>query len=56
MDKNKTPVPHIDTNLNTDPETNDNEKDLNLKDTIAKNKEIIEKNRNMLQKYRISPS
>ncbi|MBD8036692.1 multidrug transporter [Solibacillus sp. A46] len=39
MEKNKTSVPHLDTKLY------DNEIHLNIKETIAKNKEIIEENR-----------
>ncbi|MDN4492971.1 multidrug transporter [Ureibacillus aquaedulcis] len=54
MDKNKTSVPQLDTNLKNYPEANDNEKRLNIKETIAKNKEIIEKNREMLRKYQIT--
>ncbi|MFC7684467.1 multidrug transporter [Ureibacillus sp. GCM10028918] len=50
MDKNKTSVPHLDTNLKNNPETYDKEMHLNIEETIAKNKEIIEKNREMLRK------
>ena len=39
MEKNKTSVPHLDTKLY------DNEIHQNIKETIAKNKEIIEENR-----------
>lgn len=49
MDKNKTSVPHSETNLENNPKANDNEKPLSIKETIAKNKEIIEKNLEMLR-------
>lgn len=52
MDKNKPSVPHFDTNLKNNPEINDNEMHLNIKKTIDKNNEIIEKNREMLRKYK----
>lgn len=51
MDKNKTTVPQVDTNLNNNPETKEKEMHLNIKETIAKNKEVIEKNREMLQNH-----
>lgn len=52
MDKNKTTVTQLDANQKS-PGSNDSEMDMDLKKTIAKNKEIIEKNREMLGKYKI---
>lgn len=49
MDKNKTSVSHLDNNLKNNPKTNGNEMHVDIKETIAKNKEIIEKNREMLK-------
>ena len=43
MEKNKTSVPHLDTKLY------DNEIHQNIKETIAKNKEIIEENREITE-------
>ncbi|QCR34527.1 multidrug transporter [Lysinibacillus sp. SGAir0095] len=50
MEKNKPSEPHLDENLINNQETNDNELPLTLKETIAKNKKIIEKNRQILRK------
>ena len=54
MDKDKTSafqsdIDLKDTDLKNNPETNDNEMPLDIKETIAKNKEIIEKNREVLK-------
>lgn len=43
MEKNKTSVPHLDTKFY------DNDIHLNIKETIAKNKEIIEGNREITE-------
>ncbi len=48
--KNEPSVPHLDDNLKKDHETDDNEMHQTIKETIAKNKEIIEKNRKLLRK------
>ena len=50
MEKNNKSISHLNPNPKNNPEPNDNERDLNIKETIAKNKEIIEKNREMLGK------
>ena len=52
MDKSKKTEPHLETNLNYKPETNDNSMQQIIKGTIDKNKEIIAKNREMLEKYK----
>lgn len=49
MDNNKTSVPKPETNVENTPKAIDNEKPLSVQETIAKNKEIIEKNREMLK-------
>jgi hypothetical protein len=48
MEKNRPSLPHLDENLKN--ETNGNEMHQNIKETIAKNKELIEKNRKILRK------
>lgn len=48
IEKNKSSVPHVDKNLKN--ETNVNEMYQTIKETIAINKEIIEKNRKILRK------
>ncbi|MDI7741778.1 multidrug transporter [Lysinibacillus fusiformis] len=52
MDKSKTTEPHLETTLKNKPETNENEVQQIIKGTIDKNKEIIKKNREMLEKYK----
>jgi hypothetical protein len=58
MEKTKTSVPQSETETNptNNPKANDNENPLSIKETIAKNKEIIEKNREMLKDLSYSPS
>ncbi|MEK5186209.1 multidrug transporter [Solibacillus sp. FSL R5-0691] len=53
MEKNKTSVPHLDTKLKNHLDIYDNEIHLTIKETIAKNKEIIEENREILS-YRFA--
>ena len=48
--KNKPSAPHLDEDLKNNHETNGNELPLTIKETIDKNKKIIEKNREILQK------
>ena len=50
IEKNKPSLPHLDENLKNNHETNGNEMHQTIKETIAKNKEIIEKNRKILRK------
>jgi tRNA G37 N-methylase Trm5 len=50
IEKNKSSVPYLDENLKKNHETNSNEMHPTIKETIAKNKEIIEKNRKLLRK------
>jgi hypothetical protein len=50
VEKNKTSVPHLDENLKNNLETNDKDMYLIIKETIAKNEEVIEKNRKLLGK------
>jgi hypothetical protein len=50
VEKNRLSVPHLDENLKNNHETNDKEMHLNIKKTIAKNKETIEQNRKLLRK------
>ncbi|MDN4494479.1 multidrug transporter [Ureibacillus aquaedulcis] len=50
IEKNKPSVPHLDENLQSTHETNSEEVSLTIKETIAKNKEIIDKNRKILGK------
>ena len=49
MDKNKTSVSHADENPKNKPKTNEDAISIDIKETIAKNKEVIEKNREMLK-------
>jgi hypothetical protein len=48
IEKDKPSVPHLDENLKNNRETKGNE--MHLKETIAKNKKIIEKNREIIRK------
>jgi hypothetical protein len=50
IEKNKPSVPHLYENLKNNHETSDNVIHLTIKETIAKNKEIIEQNRKLLRK------
>ncbi|WP_338472852.1 hypothetical protein R4Z10_09070 [Niallia sp. XMNu-256] len=51
---NKPSVPHLDEKLIKNHETYGNEI-LNIKETIAKNKEVIEKNRKILGNFKKRP-
>ena len=53
MDKNTKLVSHLYEYPNNNPETNEDEMQPNIKNTIEKNREIIERNREMLGKYKI---
>jgi hypothetical protein len=53
IEKNMSSVPHVDKNLKN--ETNVNEMYQTIKETIAINKEIIEKNREILRKFKNRP-
>jgi hypothetical protein len=50
IEKNKPSVPHLYENIKNSHKTSDNEMHLIIKETIAKNKEIIEQNRKLLLK------
>ncbi|WP_338472831.1 hypothetical protein R4Z10_08945 [Niallia sp. XMNu-256] len=49
-EKNKPSVPHLVESLKNNYETNGNELHLAIKQIIAKNQELIEKNREILQR------
>jgi hypothetical protein len=49
IEKKKPSVPRLDEKLKNNYETNDKEMNQTVKETIAKNKEIIEKNRKILR-------
>ncbi|WP_338472740.1 hypothetical protein R4Z10_08425 [Niallia sp. XMNu-256] len=51
---NKPPVTHLDEKLINNHETNGNEI-LNIIETIAKNKEVLEKNRKIIRKFKNRP-
>jgi len=51
MENKKTSVSQLDVNLKNNPETNHSDMPPNIKETINKNKKIIEKTREMLRKY-----
>ncbi|WP_158582968.1 hypothetical protein [Lysinibacillus yapensis] len=49
-EKNKPSAPHLDEDPKSNHETNDNELHQNIKETIERNKKLIEKNHEILHK------